>query len=445
MPSTSDGLPLRLPKSTWASQFVPGPHGSPQSCLVQYAIWVDSQGPEFIQRLRMEVGQRPLLCNCAPGQPCHGEVLVQLLAAPPASSPPADVPTPPCLPQRVKQRRRALSQVSGAAALLASAAAIPPARAVEVRWSQTALHRGFVKLFPDEWTHRVPFPQLEDLLNASPFTDFVEYLETESLEAEAIPGPHSSWGGPGWQAAALGVQAGAVGTKNEVAPLLGFGMQPEDHFLAAVRMATEGLLPFDMDTAAPVDLRFAANRTVHECAQLRRARTRTRGAIRELASRCQGLSCALRKFQPPSVAAVASEVHVALVVAILALIVRWPDWRLAQRFITGFATVGLLERSGVYTEVHCAEPVPLSDMIEQSRGALIAFQSQDMSDEAEFLWNSCLREHEQGWASPILDRSDVVDLFGDDWAAIPSFCHVQPNGKKRRIDDAKRGGQNSAT
>eukprot|EP00971_Amphidinium_carterae_P333172 6467749-Amphidinium_carterae.1 len=132
-------LPLRLPKSKWASQFVPGPHGSPQSCLVQYAIWVDSQGPEFIQRLSMEVEQRPLLCDCAPGQPCHGEVLVQMLAAVPAQSPLIDVPAPPR--PRVKQRRRALSQVSGTAALLASAAAIPPARSVEVRWSQTALHR----------------------------------------------------------------------------------------------------------------------------------------------------------------------------------------------------------------------------------------------------------------------------------------------------------------
>eukprot|EP00971_Amphidinium_carterae_P069786 1381038-Amphidinium_carterae.1 len=79
-------------------------------------------------------------------------------------------------------------------------------------------------------------------------------------------------------------------------------------------------------------------------------RTRTRGAIRELASRCQGLSQTLLAHQSPSVAAVASGIHVALI-AILALITQWPDWRLAQRFITGFATVGVLERSNVYTEV----------------------------------------------------------------------------------------------
>eukprot|EP00971_Amphidinium_carterae_P277190 5500717-Amphidinium_carterae.1 len=77
--------------------------------------------------------------------------------------------------------------------------------------------------------------------------------------------------------------------------------------------------------------------------------------IRELASRCQGLSQTLLAHQAPSVAAVASGIHVA-VVAILTLIMQWPDWRLPQRFIMGFATVGVLERSNVYTEVDPGVP-----------------------------------------------------------------------------------------
>eukprot|EP00971_Amphidinium_carterae_P290908 5776934-Amphidinium_carterae.1 len=81
------------------------------------------------------------------------------------------------------------------------------------------------------------------------------------MEVEAIPGPHSSWGGPGWGAASLGAQAGAVGAKAEVPPLLGFGMGPDEHFRAATQMAASGILPFDMQAAAPVDLRFAAKQT----------------------------------------------------------------------------------------------------------------------------------------------------------------------------------------
>ena len=41
--------------------------------------------------------------------------------------------------------------------------------------------------------------------------------------------------------------------------------------------------------------------------------------------------------------------------------------------------------------------------------------------------------------------AQVNQLFPDGWAAVPSFTHVQPSGKKRRIDDAKRGKQNAAT
>eukprot|EP00971_Amphidinium_carterae_P082976 1641460-Amphidinium_carterae.1 len=76
------------------------------------------------------------MCDCAPGYPCHGEVLVQLLAQPPVPSErPPDVPSARySRPRtRVKNRRSPLLRLSGAAALLASAAPVLPARAVEVR------------------------------------------------------------------------------------------------------------------------------------------------------------------------------------------------------------------------------------------------------------------------------------------------------------------------
>eukprot|EP00971_Amphidinium_carterae_P090101 1783816-Amphidinium_carterae.1 len=105
------------------------------------------------------------MCDCAPGQPCHGEVLVQMLAAASMPPPPVCAEAPRPHQRRAKQHRSAISQLSGAAAILASAASVTPARAVPVRWTQTALHRGFAKLFPDDWLRNVPFPQLEDLVN----------------------------------------------------------------------------------------------------------------------------------------------------------------------------------------------------------------------------------------------------------------------------------------
>eukprot|EP00972_Heterocapsa_arctica_P053283 7848860-Heterocapsa_arctica.AAC.1 len=44
-----------------------------------------------------------------------------------------------------------------------------------------------------------------------------------------------------------------------------------------------------------------------------------------------------------------------------------------------------------------------------------------------------------------MTEDEVSVYFGTTaWAPVPSFCHVQACGKKRRIDDAKKGGQNTA-
>lgn len=38
----------------------------------------DCQDPEFLARLRAELGGRDLACWCAPGTPCHADVLLEI-------------------------------------------------------------------------------------------------------------------------------------------------------------------------------------------------------------------------------------------------------------------------------------------------------------------------------------------------------------------------------
>ena len=66
-------------------------------------------------------------------------------------------------------------------------------------------------------------------------------------------------------------------------------------------------------------------------------------------------------------------------------------------------------------------------------------------EDAQFLWESLLKEQATHKAEPPMTEAEVTRRFGTArWAPVPSFCHTQPCGKQRRIDDAKKGRQNQA-
>ena len=80
-------------------------------------------------------------------------------------------------------------------------------------------------------------------------------------------------------------------------------------------------------------------------------------ALQELSDRLRPVSEHLKRFQRHPVCAVASQVHVALVAALVVLM-QWPDIHLPVRFLTGFRALGEVKASGVFRRVsprECAE------------------------------------------------------------------------------------------
>jgi len=86
---TRDGY--RLPKSRWANPYSSLRDGTPQAVVAKCRQWILAQ-PELLAALP-DLGGKHLVCWCAP-EPCHGDVLLELLRA-------AD---PNSLPQRRPQR-----------------------------------------------------------------------------------------------------------------------------------------------------------------------------------------------------------------------------------------------------------------------------------------------------------------------------------------------------
>eukprot|EP00971_Amphidinium_carterae_P043868 863289-Amphidinium_carterae.1 len=203
-------------------------------------------------------------------------------------------------------------------------------------------------------------------------------------------------------------------------------------------------MPYDSDTSVASDLKFAASRCILNRHRARVSHQHSLGVLRELSRRCQALTLHLRSYQSPTVQQVAGHIHIALI-AVLSMMMQWHDWKLAQRFVTGVHTTGILERTGLHAEIPVQEPLQVDELLRNAPALFSCIQNHRVSDEVEFLHASCLREEQQGWATRLLSREQMDAQFPTGWSPIPSFCHDQACGKKRRIDDAKAGMQNAAT
>ena len=167
-------------ESGWESPFTVGPHGTPAECVVKYVAWLGQPG-EAQQKLLQKVGSlrgKTLLCDCAEGQPCHGDYLCVL------ADQASDGWAGSSHPSVVRRRPRLVS-----AALLGVVARgyrqeleIPPV--VQQRWPQSTLQDAIRARLPREAQRGFPMPILEDLVNSSPFTAFPEWLEQQGMCAD---------------------------------------------------------------------------------------------------------------------------------------------------------------------------------------------------------------------------------------------------------------------
>ena len=340
------------------------------------------------------------------------------------------------------------SRTSATAVATAAAAVVPQATALmapSVRWSQGAMDSAIRKLFPADATANFKMPCLEDILNIEPFTTYANWLDERGISLADRAGCAGANFSEGWRSAAFGVQRGAVNSKEAVEPVVGLGFSREEHLSVAQGLATAGASPWAEATSVDYDLRFAAAELIRWRKSLRPHRQATLRAFAELSARCEPLSRHLQRRQPPSVAQIARRMNVGLI-AVLVLIMGWPDWRLPGRFFDGFQDVGTLERTHIFEEQTLDPPVPKSDLLAASVDLISSITNDKPHEEIDFIWESCKKEHGKGFGGDLMTREHFDNVYGrGSWSPIPAFCVAQSCGKKRRIDNGRRGGQNAAT
>ena len=93
---------------------------------------------------------------------------------------------------------------------------------------------------------------VEDLINGPPFTSFPAWLAEQGERWDGTPGVRC--------VACIGEvqQIGAISHRAALPPLVGFNLEPEDHFQRALHRAQQPL-PFEGTPVVDADLRFVAS------------------------------------------------------------------------------------------------------------------------------------------------------------------------------------------
>ncbi|CAJ1332187.1 unnamed protein product, partial [Effrenium voratum] len=281
------------------------------------------------------------------------------------------------------------------AALAAGVRSVSPAPVFQ----QESVVAAVKNLFPAVSFRGVQFPTLVDVLNTETFLGFCVWAHGQGLPTDGPLGP-SAFPPCGVSAvrASMAEQAGAAGKRNAVSPVVPFGLEPEEHFAAALAVQADGC-PLDFPAKLDMDLLFAADQSVVHHAHLAEVRAAAIRALRELARRLQPITEYLAKLQVPAVRGVNPRNHLAAI----------------------YETLEEVLRTGVEDAQHILSRVkagPDDDIIMEA-GA---------EDEAA------------GYCSPAMSLQEVMRM-NRPFRLIRRFVITQGSGKKRVIDDACQGQQ----
>ncbi|CAE7257437.1 unnamed protein product [Symbiodinium microadriaticum] len=116
----------------------------------------------------------------------------------------------------------------------------------------------------------------------------------------------------------------------------------------------------------------------------------------------------------------------------------------AISFVHGFAIVGEIPRTGIFREIVPKEAEDIQTWLgDDAAHRVDEIMSKGPPRFSDEIWAVTQQEIDKGFCSQPLTRSHVDKLFGrGGWRPLERFLIIQPDGKQRVIDNAKRTGHN---
>lgn len=181
-----------------------------------------------------------------------------------------------------------------------------------------------------------------------------------------------------------GQQAGALTQKAALLPLLSFGLDPEQHFQAALARGHPQSSP--------------ATLTGLLRGKLRDWRTHAAGALRELRRRWACVGRHLNKVQPTALRAITHQRDLGFTTLLL-MLVSWPDAQYPQGLLYGLPAVATSWPCGVFPQQE-VEPIPLDLVFTdwQRRNAALVRTLKPGKDDVFLLEQSC-KDADRGFSA----------------------------------------------
>eukprot|EP00438_Fugacium_kawagutii_P015959 Skav227096 [mRNA] locus=scaffold199:6515:11398:+ [translate_table: standard] len=407
----------RFPTTQWENPFFEGRDGTPQDVVLKYARWLpNSPLAPFVH----ELAGKQLLCDCAPNQFCHGDVLVgefnQIRSAP--------VHMP-----RVRRRHGRI--------LLGMTAGFRIPAAVAQPLTQAHVVTSVKNLTPGiDWTG-CKWPLIEDLVNHTALIGFQHWMHDSYPDMDHEYGPlvlaHQ---GVLLQRAGAQAQGGGASMKASLAPLVSFGLDKDTHFQQALKLCDTGS-PLDWPGLVDHDLQYAA---AHVALGPEVVSSTRRGHMRvfmELSARLRPVTHHIFDQLHADIRSVNPSVHLALL-AVLLVLFAWPDVTLVSQLCHGFPAVGWIPPCGLWAPKP-AEFQTLDDALRHGIDDSVQLMASMSENEHDaFACEAGEDDEAHGFCTPEFGLS-WLHSQGRPYRLIKRFVISQSSGKLRVIDDACAG------
>ena len=203
------------------------------------------------------------------------------------------------------------------------------------------------------------------------------------------------------------------------------GLGPEEHIVQAGALAT----PFDQNLLQDVDILFAAEALARWGPAIAQWRSEQLESMDRVKHAIEPLATALRAKMPATVQKVAKLKDPAMI-ALLCVVLRWPDRRLPLEYVVGHRLVGHLQTTGLFRDINLGEMDEAKlnkDFFGQgSIDFISSIMRRGPTEDSQRIEELMRQETEKGYQSALLTKGDMDRKFGvGRWRPMPLFIHEE--------------------
>ena len=221
----------------------------------------------------------------------------------------------------------------------------PIPRAMKRSWSQGELVHGMRNMLPQGLKLRLPF--MEDIVNDGSLTSFFQWRTQRGkpLRPSQAPMVRNRWGRKSMRNETGKQEKATASSSSPCAPRVSFGLSPEEHFEASLRLLDQSL-PTEDGELEDEDIHFCGAMYAQGARSLDVHRELAIGTLRELRRRLEATEVDI-SLKLAEIGRGASRRPIAFT-AVLMILMEWTDAEFIEGLFYGFRAIGFMKQVWVF-------------------------------------------------------------------------------------------------